>query len=83
MPTYEYYCKKCDKVFEAFQKISEKPLGKCPSCNGKVKRLLSASGFMLKGGGWYKDGYSSAKKSNEKSDKKISDPKKNKQSKNK
>ena len=60
MPTYEYHCKKCAKTFEVFQKISEKPLSKCPTCGGKVKRLISAAAFALKGGGWYKDGYSSS-----------------------
>ena len=60
MPTYEYYCKKCDQIFEVFQKISDDPLKKCPDCNASVKRLVSGTNFALKGGGWYKDGYSSA-----------------------
>ncbi|MFH1874105.1 MAG: zinc ribbon domain-containing protein [Pseudomonadota bacterium] len=60
MPTYEYHCKKCAKTFEFFQKITEKPLDKCPDCGNKIKRLISGGAFALKGGGWYKDGYSSA-----------------------
>lgn len=62
MPTYEYECEKCKKVFEAEQKISDAPLsthegGRKP-CGGKVKRLISgSSSFVLKGGGWAKDGY--------------------------
>lgn len=69
MPTYEYHCKSCKKNFEAFQKISEKPLTKCPSCGKKVKRLISQTSFALKGGGWYKDGYSSGSSSSESSKK--------------
>lgn len=54
MPTYEYECKNCNKVFEEFQSIKEKPLEKCPTCNGKVKRLLSGgTHFIFKGTGFY------------------------------
>ena len=59
MPVYEYRCEKCAYEFDAEQKITDKPLNKCPECNGKVSRLISASSFALKGGGWYKDGYAS------------------------
>lgn len=61
MPTYEYSCKKCGKKFEQFQKISDAPIEKCSNCGGKVSRLISAAAFSLKGGGWYKDGYSKTK----------------------
>jgi putative FmdB family regulatory protein len=69
MPTYEYECKKCG-VFEFEQKITEPALTKCPNCKGKqpVSRLLSAPAFHLKGGGWYKDLYSSVKPSDKSSD---------------
>ncbi len=61
MPIYEYVCGGCGKKHEAMQKISDKPLRKCPVCGAnKLKKALSLSGFQLKGGGWYKDGYSSA-----------------------
>lgn len=59
MPIYEYKCNKCGEVFEALQKFSDKPLTKCKHCSGKVERLMSQSSFVLKGGGWYADGYSS------------------------
>ena len=62
MPIYEYQCTKCRKVHEIWQKITEDPVKKCPSCKGKVERIISAVGFELKGGGWYKDGYASGKK---------------------
>jgi putative FmdB family regulatory protein len=61
MPIYEYQCQKCDGVFEVMQSISAKPLKTCPSdgCSGKVQRLVSASGFILKGSGWYATDYPS------------------------
>jgi putative FmdB family regulatory protein len=59
MPIYEYKCEDCGYEFEIQQKITEKPLEKCTKCKkGKVSRLISATAFTLKGGGWYKDGYS-------------------------
>ena len=53
MPLYEYHCLKCDKDFEFLQKISEGPKKKCPECAGRLKKLVSESGFHLKGSGWY------------------------------
>ena len=54
MPFYEYECPACKYYLEVLQKISDKPLKKCPSC-GKpgFKRLISAPVFRLKGSGWY------------------------------
>jgi putative FmdB family regulatory protein len=52
MPIYEYQCQKCG-TFEATQKITDKPLAKCPTCRGKVKKLISNTSFQLKGTGWY------------------------------
>ncbi len=58
MPTYEYYCAKCEKVFEAFQSMSEEPLKKCPECKGKVERLISGgAGLIFKGSGFYINDY--------------------------
>jgi putative FmdB family regulatory protein len=65
MPIYEYECNKCGAVFEAMQAISAKPLKTCNGLgcdekdNGKVRRLVSASGFILKGSGWYTSEYPS------------------------
>ena len=54
MPIYEYACRSCGHEFEELQKISEKPLVKCPSCGNKsLVKKVSAAGFRLKGGGWY------------------------------
>ena len=61
MPMYEYKCRECELVFEARQKFSDAPLTECKSCSGAVDKIISQSGFALKGGGWYDQGYSSAK----------------------
>lgn len=54
MPTYEYECENCKHHFEEFQKMTDKPLQKCPKCGKKVKRLISAgAGFIFKGSGFY------------------------------
>ena len=65
MPIYEYECEKCGVTFEAMQNISAKPLKTCNGLgcddkdNGKVHRVVSASGFILKGSGWYTSDYPS------------------------
>lgn len=60
MPTYDYQCQKCGFEFERVQRITEDPIKTCPECKSrKAKRLLSAPNFILKGGGWYADGYGS------------------------
>ncbi len=62
MPTYEYRCDKCGHEFEREQRITDDPVKKCPGCrSARVKRLISATSFVLKGGGWYSDLYSSKK----------------------
>ena len=52
MPIYEYECQKCG-TFEMTQRITDEPLAKCPTCKGKVKKLISNTSFQLKGTGWY------------------------------
>lgn len=70
MPIYEYLCEKCGHEFEREQRITEDPIKKCPSCgSSQAKRLISATSFVLKGGGWYSDLYSSAKGKSEGADK--------------
>ncbi len=56
MPIYEYQCQCCG-VFEVTQRITERPLAKCPTCRGKVKKLISNTSFQLKGTGWYVTDY--------------------------
>jgi putative FmdB family regulatory protein len=59
VPTYEYQCEKCQRVFEVRQRITEAPLTACDMCGGRVKRLLSPAPFILKGEGWYVTDYPS------------------------
>ena len=56
MPVYEYECQKCG-TFETTQRITEEPLSRCPTCKGKVKKLISNTSFQLKGTGWYVTDY--------------------------
>jgi len=62
MPIYEYRCDKCEHEFEREQRISDAPVKTCPACRSrKVKKLISQTSFVLKGGGWYSDLYSSSR----------------------
>ena len=64
MPIYEYNCQKCG-TFETTQRITEKPLSKCPTCKGKVRKLISNTSFQLKGTGWYVTDYARKGKSDD------------------
>ena len=59
MPTYEYECSKCRRVFEVRQRISEPALTTHEGCGGEVHRLISPAPFILKGEGWYVTDYPS------------------------
>ncbi|MBM4363767.1 MAG: zinc ribbon domain-containing protein [Deltaproteobacteria bacterium] len=61
--TYEYICGACGHEWEAEQSIRDKPLTGCPKCKkAQARRQISrGAGFILKGGGWYADGYGSSK----------------------
>ncbi|MDG4596083.1 MAG: zinc ribbon domain-containing protein [Candidatus Contendobacter sp.] len=65
MPIYEYRCQSCDHELEALQKLSEPELSDCPSCGQpKLKKLISAVGFRLKGSGWYETDFKSGGRKN-------------------
>lgn len=65
MPIYEYECSACGKRHEALQKISDRPLVRCPSCGREtLKRLVSAAGFRLAGEGWYETDFKSKNRRN-------------------
>lgn len=67
MPIYEYVCTACGHTFEIFQGIKDAPLVDCQHCQKpSLTKLISASLFRLKGGGWYETDF-----------KKDSDKKKN------
>jgi putative FmdB family regulatory protein len=65
MPIYEYVCDKCHSKEEIIQKFGEGVPEVCPKCQAKgtLKKAVTSSSFHLKGGGWYKDLYSSPKSS--------------------
>lgn len=54
MPFYEYQCSGCGHHHEELQKVTDRPLRKCPDCGrNALRRLMSAPVFRLKGSGWY------------------------------
>jgi putative FmdB family regulatory protein len=60
MPTYEYYCVNCDHRLEAFQKISDEPLKKCPNCQKEsLQRAIGGkeAHFQFKSKGFYETDY--------------------------
>ena len=63
MPFYEYQCTKCGYEEEVLQKVSDKPLTKCPECGkSTMKKMVSAAAFRLKGSGWYETDFKSGNK---------------------
>ena len=68
MPIYAYRCQSCGADAEYIQKFSDPPMSVCERCNGVLERAVTAAAFHLKGGGWYKDGYASAKAEGAKSE---------------
>ena len=78
MPIYEYKCSKCEHQFEVIQRFSDNPVESCPECNEKqVKKLVSATSFRLKGGGWYETDFKTGSKKNivDTKDEKVKKPK--------
>ena len=66
MPIYEYECSKCGHHLEVMQKMSDKPLTKCPKCKAsKLEKIFSQTAFQFKGSGWYVTDYSAKGKSTE------------------
>ncbi len=67
MPTYEYRCSN-GHHFDKRQKISERPITKCPECGAHATRQISGGvGLVFKGTGFYitdygKDGKGPAKR---------------------
>ena len=78
MPIYEYKCLKCEHQFEVIQRFSDNPVEICPKCKKKkIKKLISAPTFRLKGGGWYETDFKTGSKKNivDNKDEKDSQPK--------
>ncbi len=65
MPIYEYRCDDCGHELEVLQKMSDAPRTECPACGEPtLKKLISAAGFRLKGGGWYETDFKNGQKKN-------------------
>lgn len=65
MPFYEYRCDACGHEMEIMQKMSDPPVAQCPACGEpNVRKLVSAAGFRLKGGGWYETDFKKGGKKN-------------------
>jgi putative FmdB family regulatory protein len=72
MPIYEYKCDECGAIFENFQKITDKDIDICQSCKKSgIKKLISSSGFRLKGSGWYETDFKGKKVKEDKSSPKL------------
>ncbi|MDB6096338.1 MAG: regulatory protein FmdB family [Francisellaceae bacterium] len=58
MPIYEYACALCHDQLEIIQKFSDSPIQICPNCQEpSLNKIMSPSGFRLKGSGWYETDY--------------------------
>lgn len=68
MPTYRYRCAKCGEEMEIWQSFDEKPKTRhAGGCGGKLTKVLSAAGIVLKGPGFYKTDNRSSSKSGKRS----------------
>jgi putative FmdB family regulatory protein len=53
MPTYQYQCVNGHQ-FELFQRISDRPRAKCPTCGARAGRVITGgAGLIFKGSGFY------------------------------
>ena len=80
MPTYDYICNDCEKMYEYFQSMSDAPITKCPECKkNSLRRVISGgTGLIFKGSGYYLTDYKNKKtqsSENKKSNKKKKDKK--------
>ena len=80
MPTYEYQCPE-GHVFDKFQKMTDKPGAKCPTCGKPAARRISGgAGLVFRGSGFYitdygKDGKGPRKAESEKAAEKPAESK--------
>ena len=62
MPTYRYRCAKCGDETEIWQSFEEKPKARhTGGCGGKLQKVMSPAGIVLKGSGFYKTDNRSSK----------------------
>ena len=84
MPTYDYICNDCGKMYEYFQSMSDAPIKECPECKkNSLRRVISGgTGLIFKGSGYYLTDYKN-KKTQSSEDKKSNKKKKDNKSKKK
>ena len=68
MPIYEYLCTVCGHQFDVLQKMTDQQISRCEQCGKPVRRVISASGIVFKGSGWYVTDYGTRKKDDRKKD---------------
>jgi putative FmdB family regulatory protein len=68
MPIYEFKCEECAAISSMSMKMSDPHPDTCPQCHkGPLKKIMSPTSFVLKGGGWYADAYTKTSSSSESS----------------
>jgi putative FmdB family regulatory protein len=62
--TYTYQCEGCGHRFDVQQSIKAESVAQCPQCEETTRNRLitGGTGFLLRGGGWYSDSYSTKSK---------------------
>jgi len=59
MPLYTYQCYECMNVQEVMRSVKDRDKSvACDRCMVSSERIIDLAAFQLRGGGWYKDGYS-------------------------
>ena len=63
MPIQRFKCrnKDCEHEHRDIVKMDTNTKS-CPKCNSECYRMIGSFNFHLKGGGWFKDGYTKPKK---------------------
>jgi putative FmdB family regulatory protein len=54
VPVYQYACTECGHELEVRQSFTDDPLSECPTCDGRLRKVLSAVGVVFKGSGFYR-----------------------------
>lgn len=61
MPSYDFECAECgEELYDQFFSSPNDPMPEiCPHCGKKaLKKVIRPTNFILKGGCWFRDGYS-------------------------
>jgi putative FmdB family regulatory protein len=57
MPTYEYRCLSCRHTFERVQRMTDKPVSRCPKCGKRVEKVFHAVPILFSGPGFHINDY--------------------------